>query len=63
MKPTVRLVVAIATLSLILAACGTASGTLGPVPTLTPTRPSAHAWRGVVPRPENGSRTTSPGRE
>jgi hypothetical protein len=37
MKPTVRLVVAIATLSLILAACGTASGTLGPVPTLTPT--------------------------
>jgi germination protein M len=37
MKPTVRLVVAIATLSLLLAACGTASGTLGPVPTLTPT--------------------------
>ena len=29
----------------------------------TPIRPSAHAWSGVVPRPENGSRTTSPGRE
>ena len=29
----------------------------------TPIRPSAQAWSGVVPRPENGSRTTSPGRE
>src|SRR4029079_14434591 len=29
----------------------------------TPTRPSAQAWSGVVPRPENGSSTTSPGRE
>src|SRR5258706_9274603 len=29
----------------------------------TPIRPSAHAWSGVVPRPENGSRTTSPRRE
>ena len=28
-----------------------------------PMRPSAHACRGVVPRPLNGSRTTSPGRE
>jgi len=37
MQPTVRLVVAIATLSLLLAACGTVGGTLGPVPTLTPT--------------------------
>ena len=27
----------------------------------TPIRPSAQAWSGVVPRPENGSRTTSPG--
>ena len=26
-------------------------------------RPSAHAWSGVVPRPENGSRTTSTRRE
>src|SRR5207342_251664 len=29
----------------------------------TPILPSAQAWSGVVPRPENGSRTTSPGRE
>src|SRR5204862_2935055 len=29
----------------------------------TPIRPSAQAWSGVVPRPLNGSRTTSPGRE
>ena len=29
----------------------------------TPMRPSAQACSGVVPRPENGSRTTSPGRE
>ena len=28
----------------------------------TPIRPSADAWSGVVPRPENGSRTTSPRR-
>ena len=28
----------------------------------TPIRPSATAWSGAVPRPENGSRTTSPGR-
>jgi len=28
----------------------------------TPMRPSAVAWRDAVPRPENGSRTTSPGR-
>ena len=28
----------------------------------TPIRPSAQACNGVVPRPENGSRTTSPGR-
>ena len=28
----------------------------------TPMRPSAAAWTGAVPRPENGSRTTSPGR-
>ena len=29
----------------------------------TPIRPSAQAWSGAVPRPEKGSRTTSPGRD
>lgn len=71
MKPTDRLVVAIATFSLILAACGTAGGSLGPVPSAAitpspsagPSEPDATPAPVVTPAPSDtpsGSPQASP---